>query len=111
MLIAGNGAQLNFWEPDFCEMLAKENLQVIRFDNRDVGLSTKFDEAGIPDMGKIYQAVQEGKAIKTPYTLEDMADDVAGLLDVLDIKKAHICGASMGGTIAQVFFSIHKVSD
>ncbi|WP_376774555.1 DUF5131 family protein [Clostridium thailandense] len=111
VLIAGNGAQLNFWEPDFCEMLAKENLQVIRFDNRDVGLSTKFDEAGIPDMGKIYQAVQEGKAIKTPYTLEDMADDVAGLLDVLDIKKAHICGASMGGTIAQVFFSIHKVSD
>jgi Predicted hydrolases or acyltransferases (alpha/beta hydrolase superfamily) len=80
VLISGNGAQLNFWEPDFCEMLVKENLQVIRFDNRDVGLSTKFDEAGIPDMGKVYQAAQEGKPIKTPYTLEDMADDVAGLL-------------------------------
>lgn len=103
VLIAGNGAQLNFWEPDFCEMLAKENLQVIRLDNRDVGLSTKFDEAGIPDMGKVYQAAQEGKTIKTPYTLEDMADDMAGLLDGLNIKKAHICGASMGGTIAQVF--------
>jgi pimeloyl-ACP methyl ester carboxylesterase len=107
VLIAGNGAQLNFWEPDFCEMLAKENLQVIRFDNRDVGLSTKFDEAGIPDMGKIYQEAQEGKPIKTPYTLEDMADDVAGLLNTLNIKKAHICGASMGGTIAQVFAYRH----
>ena len=107
VLIAGNGAQLNFWEPDFCEMLAKENLQVIRFDNRDVGLSTKFDAAGIPDMERIYQAAQEGKPIKTPYTLEDMADDVAGLLDALDIKKAHICGASMGGMIAQVFAYSH----
>ncbi|MBF4692171.1 alpha/beta fold hydrolase [Fusibacter ferrireducens] len=107
VLIAGNGAQLNFWEPDFCEMLVKENLQVIRFDNRDAGLSTKFDDAGIPDMKKIYQAAQEGKPIKTAYTLEDMADDVAGLLDVLKIKKAHICGASMGGTIAQVFAYKH----
>lgn len=107
VLIAGNGAQLNFWEPEFCEMLANENLQVIRFDNRDTGLSTKFDDAGIPDMGKVYKEAQEGKRIKTPYTLEDMADDVAGLLDALDIKKAHICGASMGGTIAQVFAYRH----
>jgi len=109
VLIAGNGAQLNFWEPDFCEMLAKDNLQVIRFDNRDAGLSTKFDAAGIPDMEKIYQEAQEGKPIKTAYTLEDMADDVAGLLDALEIKKAHICGASMGGTIAQVFAYRHPL--
>lgn len=107
VLIAGNGAQLNFWEPEFCEMLAKSNLQVIRFDNRDAGLSTKFDAAGIPDMEKIYQAAHEGKRIQTAYTLEDMADDVAGLLDALKIKKAHICGASMGGTIAQVFAYRH----
>jgi pimeloyl-ACP methyl ester carboxylesterase len=68
VLIAGNGAQLNFWEPDFCEMLAKHNLQVIRFDNCDAGLSTKFDAAGIPDMKRIYQAAKEGKPIKTAYT-------------------------------------------
>lgn len=109
VLIAGNGAQLNFWESDFCEMLAQHNLQVIRFDNRDAGLSTKFDAAGIPDMSKIYQAAQEGKPIKTAYTLEDMADDVAGLLDALEIKKAHICGASMGGMIAQVFAYRHPL--
>lgn len=107
VLIAGNGAQLNFWEPDFCELLVKSNLQVIRFDNRDVGLSTKFDAAGIPDMQRIYQEAQEGKPIKTAYTLEDMADDIAGLLDALHIKKAHICGASMGGAIAQVFAYRH----
>lgn len=107
VLIAGNGAQLNFWEPDFCEMLAKNNLQVIRFDNRDAGLSTKFHAAGIPDMKRIYQAARERKPIKTAYTLEDMADDVAGLLDGLGIEKAHICGASMGGTIAQVFAYRH----
>jgi len=107
VLIAGNGAQLNFWEPGFCEMLSKNKLQVIRFDNRDAGLSTKFDAAGIPDMQMIYQAAQQGKPINTAYTLEDMADDVAGLLDALDINKAHICGASMGGTIAQVFAYRH----
>ena len=107
LLIAGNGAQLNFWEPEFCEMLAKENLRVIRFDNRDAGLSTKFEAAGIPDMQEIYQAAQAGKSIKTAYTLEDMADDAAGLLDALEIKKAYICGASMGGTIAQVFAYRH----
>ncbi|PJI10220.1 MULTISPECIES: alpha/beta fold hydrolase [Clostridium] len=107
VLIAGNGAQLNFWELDFCEMLAQNNLQVIRFDNRDAGLSTKFDAAGIPDMSKIYQAAKDGKPIKTAYTLEDMSDDVVGLLDTLGIKKAHICGASMGGTIAQVFAYRH----
>ncbi|AFA50170.1 alpha/beta fold hydrolase [Acetobacterium woodii] len=107
VLIAGNGAQLNFWEPDFCEMLANENLQVIRFDNRDAGLSTKFEASGIPDMKEIYQAAQEGKPVKLAYTLEDMADDVAGLLEALEIKKAHICGASMGGAIAQVFADRH----
>ena len=61
VLIAGNGAQLNFWERDFCEMLTEENLQVICFDNRDAGLSTKFEAAGIPDMERIYQAAQGGK--------------------------------------------------
>ena len=103
LLIAGNGAQMNFWETEFCDMLAKNGLCVIRFDNRDAGLSTKFDAAGIPNMTKVYNAAKENKKIETAYKLEDMADDMAGLLDALKIETAHICGASMGGGIAQVF--------
>ncbi|MDD4321103.1 MAG: alpha/beta hydrolase [Acidaminococcaceae bacterium] len=103
LLIAGNGAQMNFWETEFCEMLAKNDLCVIRFDNRDAGLSTKFDAAGIPNMTKVYNAAKEKKPIETAYTLEDMADDMAGLLEALKIETANICGASMGGAIAQVF--------
>lgn len=87
ILIAGSGAQMNFWEPKFCEMLTEKGFFVIRFDNRDSGLSEKFD------------GVDGG----CPYSLEDMADDVCGLMDALGIKKAHICGASMGGMIAQIF--------
>lgn len=109
ILIAGNGAQLNFWEPEFCEMLVENRLRVIRFDNRDTGLSTKFAKSGIPDMVEIYRAAQEGKNIETAYTLQDMADDVAGLLDGLHIEKAHVCGASMGGMIAQVFAYRHTM--
>ena len=98
LLVMGAGGQMILWEAGFCEGLAKKGLFVIRFDNRDCGLSTKFEEAGIPDM----MAAMEGKPIRTAYSLEDMADDAVGLLDALGIGKAHICGASMGGMIAQV---------
>ena len=87
VLVAGSGAQMGFWETKFCEMLAEKGFYVLRFDNRDAGLSTKFDKV----------------ADRCPYTLEDMADDVSGLLDALGIETAHICGASMGGMIAQIF--------
>jgi len=107
LLIAGNGAQMIFWDVEFCELLARTGLFVIRFDNRDAGLSTKFDEAGIPDIMAIYRAAMEGKAVEAAYSLDDMADDSIGLLDALGIKKAHICGLSMGGMIAQVIAYRH----
>ena len=94
----GLSAQLIGWEKEFCEQLAGKGLFVIRFDNRDVGLSTKFEEAGVPDIA----AATGGKKFQAPYSLDDMADDAVGLLDALGMKKAHICGASMGAMITQV---------
>lgn len=107
LLIAGNGAQMIVWDTEFCELLAKTGLFVIRFDNRDSGLSMKFDEAGIPDIMSAIQAAMTGKPVKAVYTLDDMADDCVGLLDALGIEKAHICGASMGGMIAQIIAYRH----
>lgn len=101
LLISGTNAQLTMWPLEFCNALAKHGYRVIRFDNRDVGLSTKFDKAGMPDWTAISKAIQEKKAPPLPYTLDDMANDAVGLLDALGIKKAHIVGASMGAMIAQ----------
>lgn len=101
LLIRGLGSQMISWEEEFCELLVNHGFYVIRFDNRDVGLSTKFEEAGVPDIMKLVIAAQRGEKIESPYTLEDMADDAIGLLDALKIDKAHICGASMGAMIVQ----------
>jgi len=104
LLIMGLGAQMTLWDEEFCELLGAGGHRVLRFDNRDVGLSTRFHEAGLPDLGAILAAQAQGRPIDpslAPYTLADMADDAVGLLDALGIERAHLCGASMGGMIAQ----------
>ena len=101
LLIMGLGSQMVRWEETFCNQLAERGHYVIRFDNRDVGLSTQFPEAGVPHVLNAMRAQAQGEAVTAPYTLDDMADDTVGLLDALDIERAHICGASMGGMIAQ----------
>lgn len=107
LLIMGLGAQMINWDEEFCKKLVERDFYVIRFDNRDIGLSTKFDEAGEPDLMKLYMQAQKGKKIEASYTLDDMANDAVGLLTAINIDKAHICGASMGGMIAQVIAYRH----
>jgi pimeloyl-ACP methyl ester carboxylesterase len=102
LLIQGHGAQLTAWPVELCQELVKRGYRVVIYDNRDVGLSTKFDSAGLPDLEAIIKARAEGKPAPMAYTLDDMAKDAVGLLDALGIKKAHIVGASMGGMIAQL---------
>jgi pimeloyl-ACP methyl ester carboxylesterase len=106
-LIMGLGSQMIQWEEGFIKEFTDRGFFVIIFDNRDVGLSSKCEEAGDPDLMKAFTAVQQGKDFETPYTLGDMADDTVGLLDALNIEKAHICGASMGGMIAQTIAIRH----
>ncbi len=107
LLIAGLGSQMHAWSDEMCEIFTNHGFFVIRFDNRDIGLSTKFEDAGLPDFLEINAAYSRGETPKVPYTLEDMASDAVGVLDALNIDKAHICGASMGGMIAQVLAYEH----
>lgn len=107
LLIIGLGGQMIDWDNEICEALAAKGLYIIRFDNRDSGLSTKFDDTGMPDIMEAFTANLQGTPIKAPYTLDDMADDAAGLLEALGIDKAHICGMSMGGMIAQTITIRH----
>ena len=101
LLIMGLGGQMIDWDSELCESLAAKGLYAITFDNRDTGLSTKFKDAGLPKITEVITANLQGTPVKIPYTLDDMADDAAGLLEALEIEKAHICGISMGGMIAQ----------
>jgi pimeloyl-ACP methyl ester carboxylesterase len=107
LLIVGLGSQMIQWDEEFIKSLTKCGFYVIIFDNRDIGLSTKCEEAGQPDLMGAIMAVQRGEAVEAPYSMEDMADDAVGLLDGLGIEKAHICGASMGGMIAQTIAYRH----
>lgn len=103
LLIMGLGAQLTLWPLPFVEALVERGFHVVRYDNRDVGLSTKLDHARPPRIGMLVLQRLLRLRPRVPYTIGDMAADAAGLLDALGIEKAHIVGASMGGMIAQVF--------
>lgn len=102
ILIMGLNMQLIGWSDIFCKTLADAGYRVIRFDNRDVGLSQKIEGQRAPDILRSMLLAQLGRSFDTPYTLDDMALDVIGLMNALDIEKAHIAGASMGGMIAQL---------
>ena len=107
ILMEGHGAQMVKWDTEYCKMFAAKNLYVIRFDNRDCGLSTKFDGIEV-DLGAVLKAaLLEETVPPVPYTLSDMAGDVVGLLDFLKIDSAHIFGVSLGGMIAQVLTIEH----
>ena len=102
VLIMGLGGQLTSWDEELCAQLAAEGYWVVRFDNRDSGLSTKFDHLGVPDPMEVANAFMQRIGLENPpYLLKDMADDTVGLMDALGMESAHVVGISMGGMIAQ----------
>ncbi len=100
-LIAGMGAQMISWDDEFCELLAARGFYVIRFDNRDVGRSTRLKQLGVPNLNWAMTRAMWRLPVRAPYLLDDMASDLVGLMDALNVEKAHLVGMSMGGTIAQ----------
>lgn len=101
LFINGFGSQMTSWPAEFHRGMADAGCRYIRFDNRDVGLSQKWDGI-MPDVKAVASDLREGKKPDIPYTLSDMAADAAGLLDALEIESAHVAGCSMGGMIAQL---------
>ncbi len=102
LLVMGLASQMILWDDDFCAQLAGEGFWVVRFDNRDIGKSTKFSKSGSPSSLSLLLTPLTKKFLKPTYTLRDMAEDTVGLMDALGIARAHVVGASMGGMIAQV---------
>ena len=103
LLIMGLGAQLTVWPLPFVEALVARGFRVIRFDNRDVGLSSRIERAGVPNLYALVAQRFLRFRPRVPYTIADMAEDAAGVLDALGVQEAHVVGASMGGMIAQHF--------
>jgi len=101
LLIMGLGMQLTAWPDVLVRQLLQQGFRVIRFDNRDAGLSQGFDHLGVPNMLMATARHFTRMPIKPPYTLADMAADAVGVLDALGIQRAHVCGASLGGMVAQ----------
>jgi proline iminopeptidase len=102
LLIMGLGMQMVAWPDPFCERLVGQGFRVVRFDNRDIGLSQKLGQLGIPRIGRAILRAFLGLPVRSPYDLDDMARDTVGLMDALGIVSAHVVGASMGGMISQL---------
>jgi len=101
LLTMGLGIQLTAWPAALIQAPVDAGYQVIRYDNRDIGLSSYFDESGVPSMALQLFKAKFRLPVSAPYRLHDMADDALGILDVLDIEKAYVIGVSMGGMISQ----------
>ena len=106
LLVMGLGAQMTAWDEDLCQAFVDRGFFVIRFDNRDVGLSSRVEGKGGNFLETFMKAAQ-GQPVDAPYRLSDMAADAVGLLDHLGIERAHVVGASMGGMIAQTIAIEH----
>ena len=107
LLVAGLYNQLIRWPLEFCDLLVERGFRVIRFDNRDIGLTDKMEGEVAPSFLRLGLKSLLGIPVKVPYTLDDMAADTVGLLDALDIKSAHIVGISMGGMISQLVAGLY----
>ncbi|MBU2980943.1 alpha/beta hydrolase [Lentibacter algarum] len=108
VLIRGLGTQLVHWPDNLISGFVAAGFRTVVFDNRDVGLSQRFDDSGVlSDADEITAAAAAGEDISPAYALADMAQDVVGILDALNIDKAHIFGISMGGVIAQLLALNH----
>jgi pimeloyl-ACP methyl ester carboxylesterase len=101
LLVIGLGAQLVDWPQALVDQLSDHGFRVIRFDNRDIGLSTEFSDVAPPTRGQLAKAIVLGRPMPAAYLLSDMAADATGLLDALGVDRAHVVGMSMGGMIAQ----------
>lgn len=101
LLIMGLGMQLVAWPPALVDTLVRHGYRVIRHDNRDIGLSQKFDHKGVPNLVWESLKMKMGLTTRPPYSLNDMALDAVGVLDAMGVAQAHIVGVSMGGMIAQ----------
>ncbi|MGH9215213.1 MAG: alpha/beta fold hydrolase, partial [Acidimicrobiales bacterium] len=106
LLVMGLGGQLIQWDPELCRMIAERGFRVVRFDNRDVGLSTHL-EGGVDVFRLLTSGASGSPPPSVPYLLSDMADDAVGLLDHLGVDRAHVVGVSMGGMIAQSIALTH----
>lgn len=107
VLIMGLGTQMIAWPEAFCHGLADKGFRVIRYDNRDIGLSQKIEPNKPVNIPKLLIRKKLGLSIRPPYSLRDMAADAIGVLDFLEIDQAHWVGASMGGMIAQILAAEH----
>ena len=101
LLVMGLGMQLTAWPASFVDALVRAGHRVIRFDNRDIGLSTRLDHLAVPNLLWESMKLRFGLPVRAPYSVADMAADAFGVLDALGVAEAHVVGASMGGMIAQ----------